>query len=98
MRFCLVKSLGDCTSVYNISFNYNEKYTVGEFIGAILKDRGKKEWGYFRIDQIQHFISYKDGLLLNTDNPMFDEEVLSIPVKSVQCNGGWSRMGYCIFI
>ena len=98
MRFCLVKSLGDCTSVYNISFNYNEKYTVGEFIGAILKDRGKKEWGCFIVESTNNAINYKDGLLANTDNPIFDEEILATPVKTVQANGGWSRMDYRIFI
>ena len=99
MRFYSIKDLGDCTSVYDISFDYNEEYTVGEFIGAILSDRGNKEWGYFKICPTQHGINYKDGLLLNTDdNPMLDEEIVSIPVKSVQCNGGWSRMDYYIYI
>ena len=35
MRFYSIKDLGDCTSVYDISFDYNEEYNVGEFIGAI---------------------------------------------------------------
>ena len=98
MRFYSIKDLGDCTSVYDISFDYNEEYTVGEFIGAILSDRGKKEWGYFKIDSTIYSITYKDGSFINTDNPIFDEEILSIPVKSVQCNGGWSRMDYYIYI
>ena len=98
MRFCSIQSLSDCTNVYIITFDHNESYTVGEFIGAILKDRGKSEWGYFRIDQTDHFISYKNGILLNPENPMLDEEILSAPVKSVQSNGGWSRMDYRIFI
>lgn len=98
MRFCSIQSLGDCTDVYVITFDSNEKYTVGEFIGAILKGRGKSEWGYFRTEPTKHAISYKDGLLVNTDNPIFDEEILATPVKNVQANGGWSRMDYRIFI
>ena len=43
MRFCSIQSLGDCTDVYVVIFDNDEKYTVGEFIGAILKDRGRKE-------------------------------------------------------
>ena len=98
MRFCSIQSLGDCTDVYVIIFDHDEKYTVGEFIGAILKDRGKSEWGCFIVESTNNAISYKDGLLANTDNPIFDEEILATPVKTVQANGGWSRMDYRIFI
>ena len=45
MRFCSIQSLGDCTDVYVIIFDHNEKYTVGEFMSTILKGRGKEEWG-----------------------------------------------------
>ena len=98
MRFCSIQSLGDCTDVYVITFDSNEKYTVGEFIGAILKGRGKSEWGYFKVESTNHAINYKNGSLINTDNPIFDEEILATPVKTVQANGGWSMMNYRIFI
>ena len=98
MRFCSIQSLGDCTDVYVIIFDHNESYTVGEFMSTILNGRGKEEWGYFRIDSTIYSITYKDGSFINTDNPIFDEEILATPVKTVQANGGWSRMDYRIFI
>lgn len=52
MRFYSIKDLGDCTSVYDISFDYNEEYTVGEFIGAILSDRGKKNGDILKYVQL----------------------------------------------
>ena len=43
-KYYTVEDLGDCTSVYDISFDYNEEYTVGEFIGAILSNRKRRNF------------------------------------------------------
>lgn len=50
MNFILCASSTDCTDSYHISFDKDEEYTVGEFIGKILKERGQREWGKFEIN------------------------------------------------
>ena len=99
MNFILRASFTDCTDSYVISFDKDEEYTVGEFISRILKERGQKEWGTFEIHDSKYGIGYRFGNLTNiNNNPMLDDDILSIPIKNVYCNGGWSRMDYCIYI
>lgn len=98
MNFILRASFTDCTNSYVISFDKGEEYTIGEFISKILKERGQKEWGKFEINNSIYSIGYRFGNLTSTDNPMLDDNILSIPIKDVYCNGGWSNMNYNIHV
>ena len=88
---------GDCTCGYHVFLD--KKYTVGEFIETVLRER-PGEWGYIGIKKKKSTFGdphceYSHGRLTTDSLP---EDVLNKVVKNVTSSGGWSRMDYLISV
>lgn len=94
VRFKHIKSLGDCTETY--SCELLTTFTVQEFVQAVLQN--ENEWGYVKVGD--NFLSakkleYRYGEIVSDEHGISS---IKDTVKRIDCNGGWSLMGYLVQI
>lgn len=90
-------------TIYEVQFD--EELTVEEFLNYII-DKKTDEYGYIRINCIQHtagkgkvLCEYKLGRygnVIDTNQQLFDE-FSDKPVKSIEAQGSYFQMNYVIF-
>lgn len=84
----------DCTAPYKVI--PNRQCTLQELIDHVLANR-PHEWGYVGIGgwPCSRRAEYRWGKLLNSD---LTNAELKSPIKTIEAQGGWSRMDYFVEI
>lgn len=102
-RTCISKTFGDCTEMYNVSFD--KHCTVEEFVREMLKEY-KNEWGYLIVSakpDSNYFSTSSDcdtceyhhgEITKDFSSP----ETSNAHIVKIQGHGGWYRMDYRILI